>query len=277
MKFLIIDGNKTNYMVSPEGDIINKKTNRILKGTIRNGYRMVKLTINGIKKDYLIHRLVAMMYVPNPLNLPQVNHKDKNRQNNCYTNLEWVSVQNNMKHRSASLSNQKNISHKEQVVLDDNWRQYLDSNYWIKCDGTCYNLKTKIILKPNISGKYLRYGLSIDGKRSEILIHKMVYIAFYGSYDEKNKQINHKDGNIFNNHIDNLELVTRSENVNHSYYTLRNNICEICQYDLYGNLLNVYPSMTIAATAIKGSVSAISQVCSGKLKSHKSFIWKKLV
>ena len=48
-------------------------------------------------------------------------------------------------------------------------------------------------------------------------------------------------------------------------------------YDLYGNLLNVYPSMTIAATAIKGSVSAISQVCSGKLKSHKSFIWKKLV
>ena len=55
------------------------------------------------------------------------------------------------------------------------------------------------------------------------------------------------------------------------------NICEICQYDLYGNLLNIYPSMTIAATAIKGSVSAISQVCSGKLKSHKNFIWKKLV
>ena len=67
---LIIDGIKTHYLISPKGEIKNCKTDKILKGTIRSNYLMVKLTINHTKKDYLVHRLVAMMFLPNPLNLP---------------------------------------------------------------------------------------------------------------------------------------------------------------------------------------------------------------
>lgn len=61
---------------------------------------MVKLTINGKKKDYLVHRLVALTFLDNPFNLPQVNHKDKNKLNNSVSNLEWISIKDNMIHRS---------------------------------------------------------------------------------------------------------------------------------------------------------------------------------
>ena len=86
---LIINNQKTQYLISDVGEIKNINTNKILQGTIRNGYQMVKLTVNKIKKDYLVHRLVALTFLDNPLNLPQVNHKDKNKLNNSVDNLEW--------------------------------------------------------------------------------------------------------------------------------------------------------------------------------------------
>ena len=47
---------------------------------------------------YFVHRLVAMKYIPNPDNLPQVNHKDGNKHNNCVENLEWISNRDNSLH-----------------------------------------------------------------------------------------------------------------------------------------------------------------------------------
>ena len=53
------------------------------------GYLMVTVYFNGITKKMLVHRLVAMAFIDNPDNLPCVNHKDEDRQNNCVENLEW--------------------------------------------------------------------------------------------------------------------------------------------------------------------------------------------
>lgn len=61
----------------------------------------------------------------------------------------------------------------------------------------------------------------------------------------------------------------------YSYYVLHNNISQIGQFDMQNNLIAIYDSMSAAARAIDGSVSAISQVCVGKAKTHKGFIWKK--
>lgn len=71
---------------------------RILKpGRNRNGY--LHVTIGKVKN---IHRLVAKTFIPNPHNLPQVNHKDGNKENNCVWNLEWVNHQANMQHASKN-------------------------------------------------------------------------------------------------------------------------------------------------------------------------------
>ena len=53
------------------------------------GYCLVTLSKNGTYKKFQVHRLVALHFLPNPSNLPEVNHKDENPQNNIVSNLEW--------------------------------------------------------------------------------------------------------------------------------------------------------------------------------------------
>ena len=54
------------------------------------GYPRVTLWKNGRRKRFLVHRLVALSFIPNPHNLPLVNHKDENKTNPCDWNLEWA-------------------------------------------------------------------------------------------------------------------------------------------------------------------------------------------
>lgn len=63
-----------------------------------NGYYRVTLAKNGKKTQKYLHRLLAEYFIPNPDNLPQVNHKDGNKLNCSLDNLEWVSVQDNVIH-----------------------------------------------------------------------------------------------------------------------------------------------------------------------------------
>jgi len=64
-------------------------------------YEGIVLYGEKIKKAYLIHRLVAIHFIPNPLNLPEINHIDGNKINNRPNNLEWVNKSENMKHAHA--------------------------------------------------------------------------------------------------------------------------------------------------------------------------------
>ena len=69
---------------------------RILKPvTDRHGYSIVGLWKNNKQKTYKVHRLVAEAFIPNPYNLPQVNHKDENPLNNNVNNLEWCNSKYN--------------------------------------------------------------------------------------------------------------------------------------------------------------------------------------
>lgn len=90
------------YDVSDTGQvrsIVDNKGNhrvRMLKIHIsKNGYPMVSLKSNGKSYHVLVHRLVAHAFIHNPLNLPQVNHKDENKTNNNVSNLEWCTAKYN--------------------------------------------------------------------------------------------------------------------------------------------------------------------------------------
>lgn len=93
------------YEVSTEGKVRNLKTKTLVMGSLdKNGYPRVVLCTKGPNGDYLKckricrfrHRLVAIAFIPNPDNLPQINHKDENKQNNNIDNLEWCSCKYNI-------------------------------------------------------------------------------------------------------------------------------------------------------------------------------------
>lgn len=94
----------TNYSISNYGNVKNDITGKILKGRLcKNGYLQVSIKIQNDNKFHnrYIHRLVCQYWVENPENKLEVNHKDGNKQNNNYENLEWVTASENQKHRHS--------------------------------------------------------------------------------------------------------------------------------------------------------------------------------
>ena len=106
--YKIIIGHE-NYLIYNDGRVFSKKTNKFLKSIPNNkGYHKIKID----KKTFSIHRLVAEYFIPNPLKLSQVNHKDGNKNNNNYINLEWCTNSENMKH---AFENNLNSISKERI------------------------------------------------------------------------------------------------------------------------------------------------------------------
>lgn len=90
-----------HYTISPDGKVNNGR--KSLK-TFDNqgGYRCLKLTNSKGKKHFTLHRLVALHFIPNPENKPEVNHIDGDKSNNCVNNLEWVTSSENKQHALAT-------------------------------------------------------------------------------------------------------------------------------------------------------------------------------
>lgn len=77
-------------IINPNNTSIKDSDNGYLKGVV--------LSREGKQRGFLVHRLVATAFLPNPHNLPEVNHKDRDRSNNRVTNLEWISPEDNKAH-----------------------------------------------------------------------------------------------------------------------------------------------------------------------------------
>ena len=109
MKWKDVKGFEGLYVVSDCGKVKslgngnstnpNFRKERILKTTYSaNGYEKVKLNKEGKRKHAHVHRLVAIAFLDNPKNNPEVNHKDGDKLNNNYSNLEWVTASENQIH-----------------------------------------------------------------------------------------------------------------------------------------------------------------------------------
>ena len=97
-----IEGYEGLYEVSSYGRVRNLVSGKFIKASKKNdGYCRVCLTKNGCRKCINIHRLVAQSFLPNPDNLPQVNHKDEDKTNNNVTNLEWCTAKYNINYGTS--------------------------------------------------------------------------------------------------------------------------------------------------------------------------------
>lgn len=111
-----------DYYVSSYGKIFSTKQGYIrqLKPFLdgKGNYRIIRLDY----KKYLLHRIVAINFIPNPKNLPEVNHKDKNKQNCKVDNLEWCTRKENLYDSYKTMSPVRNCRYcklyKNDILID---------------------------------------------------------------------------------------------------------------------------------------------------------------
>ena len=172
---------------------------------------------------------------------------------------------------------------------------WIDSRYVITDLGTVYSYAdchggwSKLgprLLKTNVSNSgYAQVRLPIDGQYKWVSVARLVLQAFTGIVGE---QCNHKNGIRLDNRLENLEWVSMSENMQHSYRVLRRAhprphkgkggaLCKtskrVSQYDLNGNYVKTWNAIQEIARA-GFSAGNVSAVCRGLRNKHKGFLWK---
>ena len=110
--------NHPSYFISNFGRVFSKKSNKVMKNRVvsKNGYQQITLD----NSQLLVHRLVAQAFIPNPNNLPCVNHKDENPGNNDVRNLEWCTQKYNCNYGTNPSSRSKQMI--DRYNNDPDWK-----------------------------------------------------------------------------------------------------------------------------------------------------------
>ena len=267
-----------NYYIYDNGDVLNISTNKILKGSIgENGYKYYRLSKDNNKTMFYAHRLVAEHFLENPNLLPIVNHKDGNKLNNQLSNLEWVSYSENTKHAHDN-NLIKQVSKREYYKEDlenEQWKKIYDYNYSISTYGRVRNDNTLLLLKPSLACGYYKVRLSKDGIVKDMIIHNLVYCVFHDVLNIPDGYvIDHINACKTDNRLENLRLITLSENVKAALYdTKTNSSCKkVEQLTLTDKHIAYFNSVAEAARKLKLDSSTISKVCSGLINLMVDFI-----
>jgi hypothetical protein len=144
-----------NYSITNTGAIYNHELKRFINQTNHpKGYKMVVLRENSKEFRFLVHRLVALTYIPNDKNKPQVNHINGIKNDNRVENLEWVTAKENTKHAwNIGLRTSKDCLFNylnSKIVLDLNTGIFYNSMAEV---SKLYNIKYQTLVKRIKTGK----------------------------------------------------------------------------------------------------------------------------
>lgn len=269
------------YEASTLGNIRSNATKKVLKPYhVPNGYSQVRLSL-GSKTSYKlcrVHRLVAETWIPNsdPARTT-VNHKNRDKTDNCINNLEWLSNQEQSQHLASS--------------VDYTYKRFADVQ--TSLDGECWTIiekapeysvsnmgRVKInhidrVLRGHTKTVYNQVKLRTPQQTYKTFyIHKLVAEAFLQDYDPV-LVVNHRDGDKKNNSARNLECITQSANIRHAYESGQHRQqVSIKQHSLCGEVMQEYKSFMSAARATGLKEGTIRWAIKYN-KPHGGFLWSR--
>ena len=211
----------TNYCTSEDGYIINRKRLNPRKGRLRfDGYLETTVYNQNGKKIYQAHRFIWEAVNQKIISEDyQIHHINNDKQDNSIENLALVTRQQNMIYKGNECKGMKYKSTQNvEIKCDVFYYHPVYTNYGANKFGQIFNKKTKrcSIGCIHTSG-YMATRLSQIGLPcKQYFIHRLVFECIKGEIPD-GMQINHIDSNRQNNLIENLELMTRSENAKHAH------------------------------------------------------------
>ena len=159
--FVDVTGYEGLYKINKEGDVWSCYYKRLLKINMCKGYKRIQLRKNNTRINYLIHRLISINFIPNPNNLPVVDHINRIKTDNRIENLRWVSRcenSQNCEKQKNNTSGYKNIYTKIDKGYEY-WRIaicYNNIKYQKRFNKTKYTLEEVITIR---NQKYIEFGL----------------------------------------------------------------------------------------------------------------------
>lgn len=242
-----IEGFEGLYQVStwarvkrlPTIDTINRiRKEKIMKPSYdKDGYLFIGLTINGKQKHFRIHRLVAKAFIPNPDNLPLVNHKDEVKDNNYPYNLEWCTYKYNTNYGNC-------ISKRTKT--------------WIE------NFEYEKVYQYDLNGNFIKEWASAKEASIELNISKN------GIQSNCYNPVRNKTYKGFIWSYEYFEKIDIDKYLPKKYIKNNKNSKKVYQYDKDYNLIKIWAS---AAECYRNGFSGVPACCRGKYKTHKGYIW----
>lgn len=265
------------------------------------GYPMITLYKNGKRSRKLIHRLIAIAFIPNPNNYPVVNHKDENPKNYSINNLEWCTYRYNNTYGKALKNKFKSvtlydvegnivkkfdsinqgaleiygdISMASSITLccqgrliqhcGDIWR-YGDDPFDLYRTPTMDNIKSKkrcAVCQYDTQGNLIASYKSLRDAADSIG-------GYFSSISQvcKGKAYTHK-GYVWRFQEDSFDKFFVPQFPNETISK------KVAQCDLDGNIINIFQSIKEAVKSVGGSSCGIVETCKGRQRTHIGYMWK---
>ena len=184
-----------DYLISRNGEVYSTKTKRMLSMAVTCGYLSFDVSKNDLPKRFLLHRVLAITFIPNPHNYPNVKHIDGNKLNNAIENLIWAPAKYQYDISEVTFTNKCNAIYDETVLR--NAISYFGFKF------------TRKIIEISLSNKGYPWFCN-DGKYYSIHVLIGMYI-----YKNKDSSLNyhHIDENKLNSSIENIQQLTRAEHM----------------------------------------------------------------
>ena len=186
-----IEGYEGMYQVSNTGKVksLNYKLKKIEKELKlhgdRKGYLTTSLCKNGKMKTIKVHRAVAIAFIPNPDNKPEVNHKDGDKTNNCVSNLEWATSHENNTHAFKTGLKSGDVEH----------GKWLAKNYGANVLRESVMKRRKPVIATRIeTGEELYFESAMDAEKHLEVAHSYISLVCRGKkYSSKGYTFRYAD------------------------------------------------------------------------------------